>query len=93
MYDLLDADFNKRIRVIRAHLKSEDLSAVEQEAHYMRGAAGAYGLVALEKKIKSVELLCLKNDSDELISSIDELASLISTSLSALSARLKSYDQ
>ncbi len=78
----------RRMESIRALAGERNLTALRDECHTLKGSAGSFGAVAVERQANAIVAACLTGDSAGALARVDELRGLVDAALGALDKRL-----
>ncbi|WP_198378119.1 Hpt domain-containing protein, partial [Neoroseomonas rubea] len=67
---------------------TDDLRAIEEEAHGLKSAAGTFGAAALREAAAALEAACMAGDLRRALALKDALPALVERSLAAYPARM-----
>ena len=79
-----------RMARILALAGERNLSALRDECHTLKGSAGSFGAVAVERQANAIVAACLAGDSAGALARVGELRGLVDAALGALDKRLSS---
>jgi len=77
----------KRLLRIAEALRLEDLEALEEEAHTLKGSAATFGAAELGQRAAAVEQACLDGDGPRAIALARSLSAIAEVALGALAAQ------
>jgi len=80
----------RRMAHILARAGERNLTALRDECHTLKGSAGSFGAVAVERQANAIVAACLAGDSADALARVDDLRGLVDAALGALDARLSS---
>ncbi|MCH7793633.1 MAG: Hpt domain-containing protein [Proteobacteria bacterium] len=80
----------RRMARILARTGERNLTALRDECHTLKGSAGSFGAVAVERQANAIVAACLAGDSADALARVDDLRGLVDAALGALDARLSS---
>ena len=78
------SETRRRMESIRALAGERNLTALRDECHTLKGSAGSFGAVAVERQAKAIVAACLTGDSAGALARVDELRGLVDAALGAL---------
>ncbi len=81
------SETRRRIESILALAGERNLTALRDECHTLKGSAGSFGAVAVERQANAIVAACLTGDSAGALARVDELRGLVDAALGALDAR------
>ncbi len=84
------SETQRRMEGILALAGERNLTALRDECHTLKGSAGSFGAVAVERQANAIVAACLAGDSIGALARVDELRGLVDAALGALDARLSS---
>ncbi len=84
------SETQRRMEGILALAGERNLTALRDECHTLKGSAGSFGAVAVERQAHAIVAACLAGDSIGALARVDELRGLVDAALGALDARLSS---
>ena len=84
------SETQRRMEGILALAGERNLTALRDECHTLKGSAGSFGAVAVERQANAIVAACLAGDSVGALARVDELRGLVDAALGALDARLSS---
>ncbi len=82
------SETQRRMESILALARERNLTALRDECHTLKGSAGSFGAVAVERQADAIVAACLTGDSAGALARVDELRGLVDAALGALDARL-----
>ncbi len=80
----------RRMERILARAGERNLTVLRDECHTLKGSAGSFGAVAVERQANAIVAACLAGDSAGALARVDELRGLVDAALGALDKRLSS---
>ncbi len=80
----------RRMERILARAGERNLTVLRDECHTLKGSAGSFGAVAVERQANAIVAACLAGDSAGAVPRVDDLRGLVDAALGALDARLSS---
>ncbi len=80
----------RRMERILALAGERNLTALRDECHTLKGSAGSFRAVAVERQANAIVAACLTGDSAGALARVDELRDSVDAALGALDARLSS---
>ena len=80
----------RRMERILALAEERSLAALRDECHTLKGSAGSFGAVAVERQANAIVAACLAGDSAGALARVDDLRGLVDAALGALDKRLSS---
>ena len=80
----------RRMERILALAGERNLTVLRDECHTLKGSAGSFGAVAVERQANAIVVACLAGDSAGVLTRVDELRGLVDAALGALDERLSS---
>ncbi len=84
------SETQRRMERILALAGERSLIALRDECHTLKGSAGSFRAVAVERQANAIVAACLTGDSADALVRVDELRGLVDAALGALDARLSS---
>ncbi len=84
------SETQRRMESILVLAGERNLTALGDECHTLKGSAGSFGAVAVERQANAIVAACLTGDSAGALARVDELRGLVDAALGALDARLSS---
>lgn len=87
MMGIFVRETGKRIIIMEAARKNEDILCLQQEAHVLKSSAGTYGATSLQRVATSVDLACKEGRTIDAIMATDKLLPIARESLSELQSR------
>ncbi len=84
------SETQRRMESILALARERNLTALRDECHTLKGSAGSFGAVAVERQAKAIVAACLAGDSAGALARVDDLRGLVDATLGALDALLSS---
>ncbi len=84
------SETQRRMEGLLALAGERNLTALRDECHTLKGSAGSFGAVAVERQANAIVAACLAGDSVGALARVDELRGLVDAALGALDARLSS---
>ena len=84
------SETQRRMEGILALAGERNLTALRDECHTLKGSAGSFGAIAVERQANAIVAACLAGDSIGALARVDELRGLVDAALGALDARLSS---
>ena len=84
------SETQRRMARILARAGERNLTALGDECHTLRGSAGSFGAVAVERQANAIVAACLAGDSAGALARVDELRGLVDAALGALDTWLSS---
>ncbi len=82
------SETRRRMARILARAGERNLTALGDGCHTLKGSAGSFGAVAVERQANAIAAACLTGDSAGALARVDELRGLVDAALGALDARL-----
>ena len=82
------SETRRRMESILALAGERNLTALRDECHTLKGSAGSFGAVAVERQANAIVAACLAGDSADALARVDELRGLVAAALGALDKRL-----
>ncbi len=79
-----------RMERILALARERNLTALRDQCHTLKGSAGSFGAVAVERQANAIVAACLAGDSAGALTRVDDLRGLVDAALGALDERLSS---
>ncbi len=80
----------RRMERILALAGERNLTVLRDECHTLKGSAGSFGAVAVERQANAIVAACLAGDSAGAVTRVDDLRGLVDAALGALDERLSS---
>ncbi|MCH8036187.1 MAG: Hpt domain-containing protein [Proteobacteria bacterium] len=80
----------RRMARILARAGERNLTALRDECHTLKGAAGSFGAVAVERQASEIVAACQAGDSADALARVEDLRGLVDAALGALDKRLSS---
>ncbi len=80
----------RRLERILALAGERNLTVLRDECHTLKGSAGSFGAVAVERQANAIVAACLAGDSAGALARVDDLRGLVDAALGALDERLSS---
>ncbi len=80
----------RRMERILALAGERNLTVLRDECHTLKGSAGSFGAVAVERQANAIVAACLAGDSAGAVTRVDDLRGLVDVALGALDERLSS---
>ncbi len=80
----------RRTERILALAGERNLTVLRDQCHTLKGSAGSFGAVAVERQASAIVAACLAGDSAGALARVDDLRGLVNATLGALDARLSS---
>ncbi len=84
------SETQRRMERILALAGERNLTALRDECHTLKGSAGSFGAVAVERQANAIVAACLAGDTAGALVQVDELRDSVDAALGALDARLSS---
>ncbi len=78
----------RRMERILALAGARNLTVLRDECHTLKGSAGSFGAVAVERQANAIVAACLAGDSADALARVDDLRGLVDAALGALDERL-----
>ena len=78
----------RRTAHILACAGERNLTALRDECHTLKGSAGSFGAVAVERQANAIVAACLAGDSADALARVDDLRGSVDAARGALDARL-----
>ena len=78
------SETRRRMESILALAGERNLTALRDECHTLKGSAGSFGAVAVERQANAIVAACLTGDSAGALARVDELRGLVDAALGAL---------
>ncbi len=82
------SETQRRMEGILALAGERNLTALRDECHTLKGSAGSFGAVAVERQANAIVAACLAGDSADALARVDDLRGLVDAALGALDKRL-----
>ncbi len=79
-----------RMERILALAGERNPTALRDDCHTLKGSAGSFRAVAVERQANAIVAACLAGDSADALARVDDLRGLVDAALGALVARLSS---
>ncbi len=79
-----------RMERILALARERNLTALRDQCHTLKGSAGSFRAVAVERQANAIVAACLAGDIADAPTRVDDLRGLVDAALGALDARLSS---
>ncbi len=80
----------RRMERILALAGERNLTVLRDECHTLKGSAGSFGAVAVERQANAIVAACLAGDGAGAVTRVDDLRGLVDVALGALDERLSS---
>ncbi len=80
----------RRMERILALAGERNLTVLRDECHTLKGSAGSFGAVAVERQANAIVAACLAGDSAGALTRVDDLRGFVDAALGALDERLSS---
>ncbi len=80
----------RRMERILALAGERNLTVLRDECHTLKGSAGSFGAVAVERQANGIVAACQAGDSAGAVTRVDDLRGLVDVALGALDERLSS---
>ncbi len=77
-----------RMERVLAAATAGELTALRAECHTLKGSAGSFGAVAVEREANEIVAACRSGDTTDAVARAENLGVLVDAALGALDARL-----